>query len=366
MSTAICHVVNSVDGSSIPADVASTQEEQSSFDVGLLAWFDAESFYGDEHVSVHSLSSASSPIERISASREILNRYDLVHVHHNHSGFFGTLIARGLGIPVVSTEHNNHKGFTRKGRVANGLTNPLAEIVTCVSRSVYDSFRRWEQSLLSKDQVEIIYNGIMMDRFKDLEDLNWEPRCSLGIDEDTFLIANAAMLTEQKGQDALIRAIAKANSRTDIAIKLTISGDGERREDLERSIEELNVENYVHLLGFLERREHVYKMMSAADAFAMPSRWEGFCVAVAEAMALGTPCILSDINVFRELYGGAASFHPVDDINVLADKIVNLAESDQDRLCLGKRGRTLIRNRFDITHIADQYADVYRRALAQG
>lgn len=366
MNPSICFVVNAVDTSSIPAEIAGAIAKGSEFNVDILAWFDADDVDSSFPGSVRCLN-ADGMVPNLDTTKRtsaLLSDYDILHTHHNHSGAIAKLIGQRIGIPVISTEHNDHNAFTRKSRLANGLTNALADRVTCVSQSVYDSFRLWERAILSEQQTEVIYNGVDLDLLNESSGSEWDLREEYDISEEALIIGNAAMLTEQKGQDTLIRAITVANRISNLDIELVISGSGPERDQLEKIATECDVTERIHFLGFLEQRAQVHQMMASVDVFAMPSRWEGFCVAVPEAMAQGTPCILSNIDVFQELYEGAARFHPVDDVTELADQLSKLTMSPKLRRRFGNRGRTLVRQQYTLSRTVKEYVDTYRKLLA--
>jgi len=355
----VCQVVNSIGPTSIPADIATALARRDDVESGVLAWFGTEPFAGDDLVEVDCVDAGSGVFNPGAYRRatEILREYDVVHTHHNHSGTYVKLIAKRQGSVLVSTEQNTHDGYTRKGRALNGLLNPLADRVTCISESVYDSFESWERRLLRDEQVDIIPNGVVLERVDDAATLEWKP--SIGDGGDSVLVANAAMLTEQKAHDTLVEAVARVNGSVDASVELAIAGDGNLRPELEARVRRLGLDDHVHFLGLLDR-EQVYKLMYDADVFAMPSRWEGFCVAVAEAMATGTPCVLSDIDVFEELYRGPARFHPVDDVGALADRLERLVRDADLRERLGEESRTLVEQEYDIETTAEQYAALFR------
>lgn len=157
-----------------------------------------------------------------------------------------------------------------------------------------------------------------------------------------------------------------ADDRLDRPVRVRLTGDGPLRDDLEVLASDLEMADRVSFLGFLQNRADVYREMAAAHVYAAPSRWEGFSVAVPESMAAGTPCLLSDIDVFRELYDGAAAFHGVDDTEALADRLVFLAENPIRRKKLAERGRVLVTSLYTLETTAERYARTYRELLIDG
>jgi glycosyltransferase involved in cell wall biosynthesis len=93
----------------------------------------------------------------------------------------------------------------------------------------------------------------------------------------------------------------------------------------------------------VNERSRIQELVQSSKLFVLPSKNEGFARAVAEAMACGLPCIVSDIPNMRELYGGAAVFVPVGDHTTLAEEIVNLLADAPTRLRMGQSSRAQAR-----------------------
>ncbi|EMA11188.1 glycosyltransferase [Haloarcula vallismortis ATCC 29715] len=352
-------MVNAVGEGSIPAEIATAVTRHTDHTVDILTWFDSGQFAGEELLDVRSLDAPDTALgvdlATYCRAADILSEYDLVQAHHNHSAAFAKAIARRVGVPTVSREGNTRDGFTRKGRIANGVTNPLASRVVCISESVYQSFTRWERAILPKRRVRRIPNGVHLDRIAETA-----PALPDGIApaDNAFVVGNAAMLHEQKAQDTLIRAIAELNKRADRPVELVICGGGPERSRLELLAETLGITSRIHFAGLVERRA-VYAMAKAVDAFAMPSRWEGFCSAVAEALAAETATVLSDIETFRELYDGAALYHEVDNVDGLTDCLETLLSDKSRREALARAGRSLVEEKYTIKTVAQQYGTLY-------
>ena len=98
-----------------------------------------------------------------------------------------------------------------------------------------------------------------------------------------------------------------------------------------------------------------------ALAVACPSLYEGFGLPLAEAMAVGTPVVASDIPVFREVAGDAAVFLPVDDVEAWKLALIELGADSVQRRRLGARGRERA-GAFDWSTAAAQTRAVLERA----
>lgn len=363
----VCYVVNHVDETSVPASIGLALEEHTDVTVDILAWFGCDPFEGDDRLGVQCLAAPRNGVgidrDAYRRARERLEQYDLVQAHHNHSGSFAKAIARRVGVPSISREGNVRSGFTRQGRIANGITNPLAEFVVCNSRAVYQSFKRWERALLSDASIRIIPNGVDLERVHQAVADGGDCRTDIGVDPDTVLVGTAGALEPQKAPAVLVRAIHEANRQSDQRFELVIAGDGPLRSDVEALAESLGVESNVHLLGQLPRTD-VYRLLDEVDIYAMPSRWEGFANAAVEALGVGNACVFSDIDPFTIPYEEVALFHEVDDHEHLAEQLLRLADNPKLRSTLRAKSQALVEREYTLEAIARQYRDLYREALS--
>jgi glycosyltransferase involved in cell wall biosynthesis len=366
MAARICYVVNAVSETSVPATIAAAVEDHSDFSVDVLAWFDADSFAGDDRVGVRCLDAPRSSFgldrETVASARNYLQGYDLIQAHHNHSGSFAKLLGYGLGIPLVSREGNTRNGFTRKGRIANGLTNGLADRIVPNSRAVYESFTRWERALIDESDVQIIPNGVDLARIEDARASDYDLRDRLDIPEGALVVGTAAILTEQKAIDVLIKGLGSANERSEQRLDLVIAGDGPARDELEALSDRLGVREQVHFLGMVDRFT-VYQLLTRIDIYAMPSRWEGFASAAVEALGAGNACVFSDIDPFLLPYKNVSLFHRVDDADDLASRLAELAEDPDLREQCAQRGRRLVEDKYTLEAVAGEYASLYTDIL---
>lgn len=362
----VCFVVNAVGETSVPADIATAIQRHTPIDVDLLCWWDIGPFHGDDIVDTLELDAPNtrSGIDRATyrQCRTIFEQYDLVQAHHCHSGSIAKLIAAISSIPSVSREGNMRRGFTRQGLVANGLTNPLAERVVCNAEAVIQSFRPWERWLLSLENINIIANGVDLDRIDAAAELG-SPIPEQVWRSNDLIIGTAGVFGEQKDHETLLRGFKRATKSINSAAHLAIAGDGDRRDSLEYLARELEISDQVHFLGLLDR-DGVYSMFHELDIYVMPSKWEGFSAAAVEAMACGLPCVFSDIPAFTLPYEDVAVFHEVGDPADLADRLVALAKDSARREALGEAGRDLVERQYRIENIAREYAGLYESILA--
>jgi len=103
-------------------------------------------------------------------------------------------------------------------------------------------------------------------------------------------------LTERKAPDLLIKAFSELETRKQI--RLSIIGEGELEVGLKKLIKERGLQNCIDMHGY--QREPA-KLVGQADLFVLPSRSEGVSRAAMEALYLGVPCVLRDVDSNVEL-----------------------------------------------------------------
>ncbi|MBU1248928.1 MAG: glycosyltransferase family 4 protein [Proteobacteria bacterium] len=104
------------------------------------------------------------------------------------------------------------------------------------------------------------------------------------------VLLTVGRFTWEKGHDLLLGAFSRVTAAHP-AWQLAILGDGPCRSALEAQTETLGLKDRVHFMGLVN---NVSEYMFHADAFVLPSRYEGFPNALCEAMACGLPCIAFD------------------------------------------------------------------------
>jgi glycosyltransferase involved in cell wall biosynthesis len=284
---------------------------------------------------------------------------DILHIHPNAIGSIIRIMKPLLDIPcIVTTEHSTHEEYGFLRNLINGGTNWLNEIVVANSSSTAESFRRWEKSLLklSNTEVEIIHYGANLDAIDTVVQERLGPPLP-----DGFLIATAGRLAKEKNIVALIYAMQEL-SETYSNIQLIIVGDGPERTSLEMLTNNLHIENNITFFGWVPRAD-VYAILNRADVFVFPSHYEGFGVANVEAMAVGTPVIVNDLPVLREVVGDAGIFVNANYPSALASEIERLYTDDKFRKALGKRAKSRARNKFPLKKTVKEYNNLYRNCM---
>ena len=161
----------------------------------------------------------------------------------------------------------------------------------------------------------------------------------------------------KKGVEELIRAFAQVGAE-----HLVIAGpcaNEKYLEDLHRLTSELKLASRVTFPGML-KGERKWGAFAAAEAFVLPSHQENFGIAVVEALACGTPVLISNqINIWREIVGDGCGYADTDDVagtRRLLERWLTIAADERDRM--GERARRCFAERFELNRAVDSLLEV--------
>lgn len=284
--------------------------------------------------------------------------FDLLHTHHNFVGSLGRALAP-RDLPIVDTEHADHRlHYSPAQNAVNDATLWRADRVVANSRATLNSFYPHERLLVPAWKRRVIYNGVDLDAIDKArtgggngeEDRNdWET--------DRPRVVTVGRLIGTKNHSTLIEAFDDVRDSVPDA-ELLIVGDGPQRESLERLVAARRLGEHVRFTGTIPRKE-VYRVLDASDVFALPSRSEGFCVALVEAMACGLAPVVSDIPVLHEVAGEAAAYADPGDPTAFAMEIRRLLLNPEARRTLGAAADRRARSEFPLDNAVERYYHLY-------
>jgi len=168
-------------------------------------------------------------------------------------------------------------------------------------------------------------------------------------------------LVPEKAYEVFVRAAARLVAQGSDA-RFVIAGGGPLKGALEEEIAKAGLPDRFHLVGFVE---DVPGFLNEVDVFVLSSRFEGFPIALVEALAAGKPCIATSLGGVQEMVGidGALVVAP-ESVDGLADAMREM-ESPAVRSALGAKGPA-IAERFSIDRMAEQFSAIYERLLDTG
>ena len=332
--------------------------DPSRYDMHLITLFkfpNKDDFYAEipSHIKVHRLSfTGFKDLPSWLALHRLLRsmRPDVVIA----SLFFANTACRVLkpflGYAVVATENNTYVDKTRAAIILDRVLSHITFKIIAVSETVRTFTAEQEQIPLEKFMV--IRSGIgVQSSLRKAEGINRDAtRLALGFGPGARVVVNAARLTRQKNQGALIQAFA-AFSVAHPEYKLIIMGEGTKYGEYAKLIRELQAEDRIQLLGNIM---DVGRYYAASDFFVSPSHIEGFGIAHVEALAFGLPVLTTKTagpdEMIREGENGLFISDPSpDSIRVGLEKMASLDLVSMSEACRATA------DHYDIRHTVALY-----------
>ena len=213
-------------------------------------------------------------------------RPDVVHTHGIRVDVVDAAAARRAGRPTVTTVHGFTGGDFKMWVYERLWRRALRgfDAVVAVSRPLA---RDLERTGVPPARLHAVLNAWAADDVPPLA--RAEARHELGVHSGVFHVGWVGRLTEEKGVDVLLAAVAHLG---DMPLVVSVVGDGRRRPQLERQARRLGVSDRVRWLG---TRPDAARLFAAFDVFALSSRTEGTPIVLFEAMAARTPIVASAV-----------------------------------------------------------------------
>lgn len=292
---------------------------------------------------------------------------DVVHLHGSWDPLLLALArsARSLGVPYVVCPHGTlAPRFLAQRRLKKWLAMRLGVrrmLDGAAFLHVLNERERDDVALLGlAAQSRIVANGI------DLGECGSRPargpfRSRLALGEAPMVLF-LSRLHPGKGLDLLVPAFKSVLGRFPDA-RLVIAGpDYGAKDHVMGLIRDLGVGGSVHLVGPLFGQDK-WQALADADAFVLPSRYEGFSVAVLEAMACGLPTVMTTTCHFPEAARAGAALETECSPEDLADAISQLLSDPDAARKMGQRAAQLVVDRYTWRTVAERLESFYARSV---
>ena len=232
---------------------------------------------------------------------------DIIHVHDSHALTLAATVAPPPGRSLVATRrvdfHVGRFGAWRRPDRIVAVSSAVKQIL------IRDG--------IAADAITVVPDGIDADEIRRSAVPPLDIRSDLRLPASVPLVVNAAALVDHKDHRTLIRAAEYARS-LEPQLHWIIAGDGALRASLAAEIARLELQDRVHLVGFVER---INALIAAADVFVMSSKLEGLGSVILNALALGRPIVATAAGGIPEILP-AEVLVPVGAADALAQKVV--------------------------------------------
>jgi glycosyltransferase involved in cell wall biosynthesis len=312
---------------------------------------------------IQSIGSIKSLVPIITDVVRLAREYDLIYANTQKALVVGALASFLSHRPLVyhlrdilSPEHFSHTNR----RIAVTLANRFASLVIANSKATQAAF---VEAGGRREITEVVYNGFDPQIYQNCESDVSQLKQQLGL-EGRFVVGHFSRLAPWKGQHILIEALAQCpEDVTAILVGDALFGEQDYVQRLHQQVTELGLKKRVQFLGF---RSDISQLMTACDLVAHTSTApEPFGRVIVEAMLCGRPVVAAQAGGAVELVepGITGFLVPPAEATLLAEIITTCRNQPDHTAALAHQARTTASQRFHLTNINQQIAQLLCRAV---
>lgn len=278
-------------------------------------------------------------------------RADVVHTHMYWPNLCAVPAARLAGVPVViTTEHGENRWKKAHHRfLERRVISPLTDRRFCVSEDILKARRARDG--VPAEKLELCPNGTAV-----------PDEAAVGSNSQVPVIGTVGRAVAEKDHGNLLEAV-RILSEAGRRLRVCVVGDGPCLAELKQRVANAGLTSAFEFPGMVMDVDVWYRRF---DLFVLSSRQEGQPVALLEAMALGLPCVATDVGAIGATMkqGKEGTVVPPQDAAALAAGIAGLLDDDRLRRAQGEAARERVRRDFSIEAVARRHLECYREALA--
>jgi len=293
---------------------------------------------------------------------------NVIHTWMYHANLVGALAARLAGdVPVVWGIHHSvldpridKRRTMLVNRACAFLSRKLPARIVCCSEA---SLRIHKKLSYADEKLEVVPNGFDLEQIKPDPAARASVREELAIPADALVIGIAARFHPNKDHHNFVRAAARLHKQMpEIHFLLCGLDITWKNLQLVRWIEEEGIRDRCHLLGV---RRDMPRLFASMDIATTASLSEAFPIAIGEAMACETPCVVTDVGDSALIVGETGIVVAPGDPRALAEAWRKLVEAGPEvRYRLGMAARRRVQQNFALSKIVDCYQAIYTKLAA--
>jgi glycosyltransferase involved in cell wall biosynthesis len=295
----------------------------------------------------------------------ITNHPHILHGYLDSANVLALLMGRLSGAKVVwaiGASNMNPARYNWAFRLSLTLQDVLGRYADLVINNSYAGQNHFLARGFPSTKMIVIPNGIDICRLQPNMELRRYIRAEWKIAEHEKLIGVVGRLDPMKDYPNFLRAAAfLMQQRSDIRFVCVGDGPAQYREELQKLAQELGLADCVIWAG---ARNDIAAVYNAFDIAASSSQWgEGLPYAIAEAMACGVPCVVTDVGDLAMLVDDTGIVVPPGDPQALAAGWKSLLEEPERLQALGAAARERIVSEFGVDVLARRTEEALSRLL---
>ena len=288
--------------------------------------------------------------------------FDVIHLHLPYTASIGRLVACTAPADrrpkIVHTQHNSWKQTKPLVRALHSGTYSLDDADVAVSHAVHAALPRRLAA-----RTEVLVHGLPVSEPIDPVVARREVRAEFAVADSEVLVVTIANLRKEKGYDVLLPA-ARSLVDSGFPVHFVAVGHGPLDAEIRSRRDSLGLSEHFVLTGY---RSDARRILAGADIFVLASHFEGFPLAVMEALSEGVPVVSTSVGDVPNVVDGhqAGIVVPRADPVALADALAQLIADPSLRAELAV-GAKVAGTVFDIRIAARRIEEIYESLVRPG
>lgn len=282
-------------------------------------------------------------------------RIDLVHAQTRVSAVTSSMACQWTRIPYLTTAH----GFYSP-HLGRRLFPSWGRAVIAISSQVLEHLKR--DFRVDPQKIHLIYNGTDFARYRKTLSQNQrlEKLREFKLRDDRPLIGIVARLSPVKGHHFLLQAVHDLYKEQ--PLQCLVVGDGPSRSAFLSEVNRLNLDDVIRWIPWIADPSEILGLL---DIFVLPSLQEGLSLSILEAQAAGVPVVASNVGGISEavIDGKTGILVPPQDSLALKEALGRILKDHSLARQMGLAASEHIKNRFNLSRMADQVIEVYEKVL---
>ncbi len=297
-----------------------------------------------------------------------IKTFDVIHIHCYRS--FQSIIihhyAKKYAIPYVVQAHGGLPTFKEKGRTSRVYDklfgNKLLRDASTVIALTEKEAKEYEGMGVPIEKISILPNGIDLSEYANLPKVG-SFKNKLDLTAEVKIVLYLARINKIKGIDILVCAFANIANKIP-GLKLVIVGpdDGYLCE-LKALIRTLKIDEKVIISGPLYGRDKLEAYVDA-DAYVLPSRYETFPLSILEALACGTPIVLTENCEIAESLKGKVGLVVKPEVNCVEEALLEILSNESQMLNFKLNSKNAVKQ-FNISESISRLEDIYAEVISR-
>ncbi len=279
--------------------------------------------------------------------------YQIAHLHSAHAVAVGFWLK--LFYPEIILIGMRRVDFKLKRNFFSRLKYSKLDKLVCISKKIEEVVQN-----SGFENTKLIYSGIDLNRFSDVEPVDIKQELSLP--EDSIIIGTTAALVGHKDFPTMLEA-AKIVCWENEKANFVVLGDGHLKEELREMRDNLGLKNRFFFAGF---KKNVGAYLKSFDIFALSSQKEGLGTSILDAQALGLPVVACKSGGIPEaVYNEENGFLvPKKNPEAFANALLKLMKNKKLIKKMGEMGLNTVK-KFNIQKTIDNYLSFYYNLLKE-